>query len=111
MLRQPSQSSTMSGPADGDLRIDHRHQRHPLLVVVVVVGARREAGHEQADALVHLRRGEADALILGHRLEHVVDQLLDARRLDLADVDRPAHGARSTGWPMRATFRIDIAAL
>ena len=77
-------------PGDRDLRIDHRHQRHALLVVVLVaVGARREAGHEQADALVHLRRGQADALVLGHRLEHVVDQLLDARRLDLADVDRP----------------------
>ena len=94
MLRQPSQSSTTSGPATvisglitaiSGTRSSSSSSR---------VGARREAGDEQADALVHLRRGEADALILGHRLEHVVDQLLDARRLDLADVDRPRTGTQ-----------------
>ena len=43
MLRQPSQSSTVSGRRWRDLRVDQRHQRHahrrprrPLLVVIVI---------------------------------------------------------------------------
>ena len=82
----------------------------PLLVVLVVVGAGREAGHEQPDALVDLRRRETDALILVHRLEHVVDQLLNPRRFHFAESIARA-GARRTGCPMRATFRIAMAAL
>jgi hypothetical protein len=31
---------------------------------------------------VHLRGGEARAVVLGHRLQHVVDQVLDLGRAD-----------------------------
>ena len=48
-----------------------------FVLVLVVVRRRREAGDEEAQALVHLRRGQADAVVLAHRLDHVVDQLLD----------------------------------
>ena len=74
-----------------------------------VVG--REAGDEQPHALVHLRRRQPDALILAHRLEHVVDELLDARRARSRPASIGRAFARSTGWPIRATFRIAIAAL
>jgi hypothetical protein len=66
---------------------------------------RRTGGRSRAPAA---RPGHT--LILAHGLEHVVDQLLDARRLDLADVDRPRPRTQHR-WPMCATFRIDIAAL
>ena len=96
MLRQPSQSSTTSRGRRRDLRVDQRHQRHPpivvVLIVLVVVGRGREAGDEQAQALVDLRRGQPDALVLPHRLEHVVDELLDAR----------ASGSRPGRLPGRA---------
>ena len=80
MLRQPSQSSAVSLADDGDLGVDEGHQRDALVFLVfvlVVVRSRREAGDEEAQALVHLGRGQPDALVLLHRLEHVVDELLD----------------------------------
>jgi hypothetical protein len=43
---------------------------------------------------VNLRSGEADALILAHRLEHVVDELLDARRRNFSGIDRSGAGAQ-----------------
>ena len=62
MLRQPSQSSTI---------VEHR--RHRDLA---------HAGDEDAHGLVHLRRRQPDARVFVHRLEHVVDELLDDRRSD-----------------------------
>ena len=114
MLRQPSQSSTTSSPIGVISGIDQRHQRHaalPAVVVVifiVVVGS--EAGDEQPQALVHLRRRQPDPLVLAHRLEHVVDQLLTPRgRMSAGSTARAR--ARSTGWPMRATLRIAMSGL
>ena len=78
MLRQPSQSSTTSLPtgvisglisAISGTRVARLRRPRP--------SSGGEAGDEQAHALVHLRRGQADAVILAHRLDHVVDQLLD----------------------------------
>ena len=66
---------------DGDLGVDERDQRHPVLVLgssSSSVG--REPGDEQPQAFVHLRRRQPDAVVLAHRLDHVVDELLDARR-------------------------------
>ncbi len=98
-------------PDRRDLGVDQGEQRHvPLFVILllfVAVGRRRESGNEEADALVHLRRRQADALVFLHRLEHVVDELLDAGRPDLGRVSGRAL-ARRTGCPMRATFRIDM---
>ena len=38
--------------------------------------------------------GQADALVLVHRLEHVVDELLDSRRSNLAGIERARGGAK-----------------
>ena len=43
------------------------------------VGLLVEQRDEQAQALVHLRRRQPDAVILVHRLDHVVDELLHQR--------------------------------
>ena len=51
-------------PDGCDLRIDQRDQRHVFVIIVFVVvtilgviaGARGDPGHEQANALVNLRR-------------------------------------------------------
>ena len=48
-----------------------------------VVLARIDGGHEDAQAFVYLRRGEADAVILVHGVDHVIDQFLDRRLLEL----------------------------
>ena len=63
---------------DGDLRVDDRDRLGIRVLVVIVAGVER--GDEQPQALVHLRRRQADAVILDHRLDHVVDQLLDRPR-------------------------------
>ena len=101
--RQPSQPSTV-GVVGGrhDLRVDHRDERH-----LGVLGHRRDdigaahAGDEQPQPLVHLRRGQPDARVLLHRLEHVVDERLDPRRLDLGRRDGlrlgAQHGMAQTG--------------
>ena len=70
MLRQPSQPSRVSGALGmiSGLMIAGR-----LRVRILV-----EQRDEQAQALVHLRRGQADAVILVHRVDHVVDELLDS---------------------------------
>src|SRR5262249_34840089 len=39
--------------------------------------------------LVDLRRRQSDAVVLDHRLEHVVDEPLDRSALDLSAIDRP----------------------
>ena len=57
---------------DDDFGVDDG-DRLPVFLIVSGV----ERGDEEADAFVHLRRGEADAVILGHRLDHVVDEPLN----------------------------------
>jgi len=57
--------------------------------VVVLPFAFVDADDRQADALVHLRGRQADPLVLPHRLDHVVDELLERRRLDLGGLDLP----------------------
>ena len=57
---------------------------------------------------VHLRRRQPDAVVLGHRVDHVVDQLLNRRALRISAFSSGRAFARSTGCPMRATFRIDM---
>ena len=47
-----------------------------------------EARHEQPQAFVDLGRRQADAVILDHRLDHVVDQLLDDGIADFAAIER-----------------------
>ncbi len=94
-----------------DLRVDDRDRRRRRLAVVVVV----EARDEQPQALVHLRRRQADAVILDHRLDHVVDQLLDDGLADLgrarwrapsgAARDGPCARLSESTYPPNYTFR------
>ena len=88
----PPSPPRISEPTGDDLRIDERHR----LGVAFLAPAAIERGHEQPDALVHLRRRQADAVILDHRLHHVVDELLDGRACGCRRVERPApwRGAR-----------------
>ena len=55
----------------------------PSSVSSSATGAVAHAGDENAHALVHLRRGQANSRVLAHGLEHVVDEPLDARRANL----------------------------
>ena len=72
MLRQPSQSSTMSVPT-GVIS--------GLMIAIGSVGSSPRSMSSDATnsrtPFVDLRRREADAVILGHRVDHVVDELLD----------------------------------
>ena len=82
MLRHPSHPSTVSVLRARDLGIDERDGiafSSPLGV---------EDRDEHAPRFVHLRRRQADARILVHRLDHVIDELLELRRADLVLVDR-----------------------
>ncbi len=70
MLRQPSQPSS---------RVSSVGMISGLMTTVVArlrAGVLLEQRDEQAHALVHLRPREPDAVVLVHRLDHVVDQLL-----------------------------------
>ncbi len=82
-----------------DLGVDQHHLRNRLGLLIVL--RRRKARHEQPHALVHLRRREPDALILVHRLEHVVDELLDGSGADFGGIQRssarPKHGVTHAG--------------
>src|SRR5258705_7729588 len=53
------------------------------------VGVLVQQCDEQAQPFVHLRRGEADAVLLVHRVDHVVDQFLERCALDVGFVERP----------------------
>ena len=78
MLRHPSQSVSFSIPDRDDLGIHERHGHDAGLLFVVgriILHSRDEDAH----ALVHLRGGETDAVVLAHRLDHVVDEFLDVR--------------------------------
>ena len=72
-----------------------------------VVG-RRHLDHGEAQAHVDLGRGEAHPVVLVHRLDHVVDEALHARESGAPRGTPSRAGPRTTGCPMRATFRIDI---
>ena len=61
------------GPYREYFRI-HGHQGGTILVVFFV---RVEVGDKDAQFLVDLRRRQADASVLGHRLDHVIDQFLN----------------------------------
>jgi hypothetical protein len=74
---------------DRDFGVD-QDDRLPLIAVLGGI----EGGDEDAYALVHLRRREADAVVLGHRVDHVVDQLLSRGALDFRLVERPGLGTQ-----------------
>ena len=71
---------------DRDLRVDDGDD----LTVVLAIVARLERRDEDPDPFVHLRRGKADAVVLGHRVDHVVDQLLDDAAPYLGLLQRPS---------------------
>ena len=79
MLRQPSQPTSISSPTGtiSGLISAMNGMSTSSVIGVDDVGA-ADAGDEQPEALVHLRRGQADSGILVHGLEHVIDQLLNA---------------------------------
>src|SRR3954466_8728519 len=79
-----SSSSSSAGPRRGGNPATN--SRTPWCTGGAAAGG--EPRDEQGRALVHLRRREAEGRILLHRLEHVVDELLDARRLDVGGIDR-----------------------
>ena len=58
---------------------------------------------EEAQALVHLRRRQPDAGVLVHRLDHVVDELLQQRIAELVLLDRPR---RAVGAPDAPSARL-----
>ena len=74
-----------------------------------------EHGHEDTEALMHLRAGQADPAVLVHGVDHVVDEFLEARVLDLGALERAGllpqhrmphardlqdgHAASTTDWP------------
>ena len=91
MLRQPSQSSTHVAADRRDHRIDEHHRLGRPATAAPLL--RRDGGHEDAEPLVHLRRRQADAVVLVHGVDHVVDQLLHRRLLQLGAFDLP--GARA----------------
>src|SRR4029079_18933339 len=79
--------------SDFDLRVDQGHQRHVFTVLVgflvfVHVPSGRKSGNKNPQRFMHLRRRESDSLVLLHRLEHVVDELLDCRGPNLRRVHR-----------------------
>ena len=84
------------GADDGDLGVDDRERRRFRLVVLVAIV---ERGDEQPEPLVHLRRGQTDAVILDHRVDHVVDQLLHDRAADLGLLERPRLRAQHRDGP------------
>ena len=87
MLRQPSQSSTISSPTGDDFRIDDGERLRRLASSRGLGLGGIERDDEQAHAFVHLRRRQTDAVVLGHRVHHVVDEPLNRRALDAAPLD------------------------
>ena len=95
MLRQPSQSSTTSRSDDGDLGVDERDRLRSGSRVSS--SSTIERGDENAEPFVDLRRGQPDAVVLDHRVDHVVDQLLNRRALRVSAFSSGRAFARSTG--------------
>src|SRR5262245_39907257 len=73
---------------------DHLRKSFGLVLVFFSIARRGKTRHEHPETFVDLRRGEADALVLVHGLEHVVDELLKSRRAYLRRVDRTRTGAQ-----------------
>jgi hypothetical protein len=75
---------------------DHRIDKHHRLIVgrQRIVDLRRNCGDEDTQALVNLRRGKADTVVLVHGVDHVVDQLLQRKLLQLRAIDRARAGAQ-----------------
>ena len=73
MLRQPSQPSSFVEPDGNDLRV---HDDRGLALRTGIFVQQR---HKQAEPFVHLRRRQSHTVILVHRVDHVVDQLLHQR--------------------------------
>ena len=104
--RQPSQSSTRSRPIA---------VTSGLMMAIGTISVAPVRGSSSSIPATKSRRlsctcGAASpiAVVLVHRLHHVVDELLNRRRLDVLRIDRPCAFARSTGCPSRATFRMDM---
>ena len=87
MLRQPSQSVSFSVPR-GTISGLMNGTGNDSGLLRLVGRVFLHAGDEDAHALVHLRGGEADAVILLHRVDHVVDELLDGRGLEVRPLER-----------------------
>ena len=84
-------------------RIHQDGERHRLGIGIAWVLL--DAVDDDPARHVDLRRGEPGAVVVVHRLEHVVDQALDLGRR-MASGDTGSAIWRSTGWPRRATFRM-----
>ena len=99
----------VGSPTSVDSGIDQRDERHVAVVVELIggdVGVARTPATNNRSAFVHLRRGQADAGVLAHGLEHVVDEPLNRAGDAISAGGTGCAFARSTGWPIRATFRI-----
>jgi 8-oxo-dGTP diphosphatase len=77
---------------DDNLGIDDG-ERFRIAVLVSLSGG-IERSDEQPQAFVHLRRRQTDAVILDHRVDHVVDQPLDHHALELGLLDRAGFRAQ-----------------
>jgi hypothetical protein len=66
---------------DDDLRINHRERLRRFIRLRLVLPV--DGGDEDPEAFVDLRRCQANAVVLGHRVDHVVDEFLDRGALDL----------------------------
>ena len=87
MLEAPLPVDFLLGPQRRELGIDERHGDDRGLLVIRR-GVLLHAGDEDAEALVHLRGGQADAVVLAHRVDQIVDQSLDLRRFEFGTVER-----------------------
>ena len=74
------------------------------IVIMSVVARGRKPGDEEPHAFVDLRRRQSNSLVLLHRLEHVVDELLDLRRADLGRMERAGLRAED-GMPHARDFQ------
>ena len=85
MLRQPSQSVFHVIRQRRDFRIHQNSQRHFAFIGVArVVG---DFEHRELFRCEHLIRRQADAIVLFHGLDHVVDESLHRRALEFFDGD------------------------
>jgi len=56
---------------------------------------------------MHLIGGQADTVVFSHGLDHIVDEFLQLRRLNIFGGEILVTW-RNTGWPNRVTLRIDM---
>ena len=79
-------------PDRRELRVDDGH-RHDLGFAGAPIRL-LDTGDEDPHAFVHLRARQPDAVILAHRLDHVVDQLLEGGRTHGRRIDLVRHFAK-----------------